>query len=186
MAGCSRWPAAHRGPRDPVALTALGRFNHEAAIVDPRTGIVYLTEDRRTACSNAAAQERGDLRRGGRLQALAFVDRDRGRQPQRRTSDAAAPGLGSRCAGSLSTRSKAAGRSAGRAMRRGRAVRARRADPRRRARPFLLHSGAPPASARSCATDPSGSRAGRTSRASRSDPVVRGIGGPFDPELCDT
>lgn len=30
----------------PVALTAMGRFNHEAAAVDPNTGYVYLTEDR--------------------------------------------------------------------------------------------------------------------------------------------
>ena len=29
-----------------VPLVAMGRFNHEAACVDPVTGIVYLTEDR--------------------------------------------------------------------------------------------------------------------------------------------
>ncbi|MGB5076328.1 MAG: alkaline phosphatase PhoX, partial [Sphingorhabdus sp.] len=39
-------PARHRGLVDPVPLKAMGRFNHEAACVDPRTGIVYLTEDR--------------------------------------------------------------------------------------------------------------------------------------------
>ena len=32
-------------PATPTALTALGRFNHEAAAVDPATGIIYLTED---------------------------------------------------------------------------------------------------------------------------------------------
>ena len=71
-------PAAHRGLADPVALTALGRFNHEAAIVDPRTGIVYLTEDRQDGLFYRLLPERpGELRRGGRLQALAYADRDR-------------------------------------------------------------------------------------------------------------
>src|SRR5688572_11784666 len=39
-------PAAARRPVAPVPLTALGRFVHEAAIVDPATGVAYLTEDR--------------------------------------------------------------------------------------------------------------------------------------------
>ena len=39
-------PAARRGLADPVPLKAMGRFRHEAAAVDPVTGIVYLTEDR--------------------------------------------------------------------------------------------------------------------------------------------
>ncbi|MBD2292623.1 DUF839 domain-containing protein [Anabaena sphaerica FACHB-251] len=30
----------------PVPLTAMGRFNHEAAAVDPNTGYIYMTEDR--------------------------------------------------------------------------------------------------------------------------------------------
>jgi secreted PhoX family phosphatase len=30
----------------PVPLTAMGRFNHEAAAVDPATGYIYMTEDR--------------------------------------------------------------------------------------------------------------------------------------------
>jgi uncharacterized protein len=38
-------PAAANGPVDPVPLRALGRFDHEAVCVDPRTGIVYETED---------------------------------------------------------------------------------------------------------------------------------------------
>ena len=37
------------GIGDPKPLTALGRFKHEAAAVDPATGIVYLTEDERRA-----------------------------------------------------------------------------------------------------------------------------------------
>ena len=39
-------PSARKGLVTPAPLTAMGRFNHEAACVDPRTGIVYLTEDR--------------------------------------------------------------------------------------------------------------------------------------------
>lgn len=38
-------PAAAPGLVDAVPLTAMGRFNHEAACVDPVTGIVYQTED---------------------------------------------------------------------------------------------------------------------------------------------
>ncbi len=38
-------PAAANGPVTPEPLTALGRFVHEAAATDPRTGIVYETED---------------------------------------------------------------------------------------------------------------------------------------------
>ena len=65
-------------PVEPVPLTAMGRFNHEAAIVDPRTGIAYLTEDRQDGLFYRFLPERrGELRHGGRLQALAFTDRDR-------------------------------------------------------------------------------------------------------------
>lgn len=34
----------------PRRLPALGRFRHEAAAVDPRTNVIYLTEDRENAC----------------------------------------------------------------------------------------------------------------------------------------
>ena len=68
-------PAAHRGLADPVPLKGLGRFNHEAACVDPRTGIVYLTEDREDSLFYRLLPERpGRLAMGGKLQALAFVD----------------------------------------------------------------------------------------------------------------
>ena len=71
-------PAARRGLADPVPLTAMGRFNHEAAAVDPRTGIVYLTEDREDGLFYRFLPDRpGELRRGGRLQALAFADSGR-------------------------------------------------------------------------------------------------------------
>lgn len=39
-------PSSATGPVDPVPLKALGRFVHEALAIDPRSGIVYLTEDR--------------------------------------------------------------------------------------------------------------------------------------------
>lgn len=69
-------PAAHPGRVDAVPLRAMGRFNHEAAAVDPRTGIVYLTEDRDDSLFYRFLPERpGQLARGGRLQALAFADR---------------------------------------------------------------------------------------------------------------
>jgi secreted PhoX family phosphatase len=68
-------PATARGPVDPVPLTALGRFYHEAAVVDPRTGIVYLTEDRTDSLFyRVLPNAKGELARGGRLQALALVE----------------------------------------------------------------------------------------------------------------
>ncbi len=64
-----------KGLVDPLPLTAMGRFIHEAALVDPRTGIVYLTEDRPDSLFYRFLPEaRGRLARGGRLQALGLVD----------------------------------------------------------------------------------------------------------------
>ncbi len=68
-------PAARRGLTNPVPLTAMGRFNHEAAAVDPRTGIVYLTEDRDDSLFYRFLPNRpGELARGGLLEAMAFAD----------------------------------------------------------------------------------------------------------------
>lgn len=68
-------PSQARGLVDPVPLRAMGRFVHEAAIVDPRTGIVYLTEDRPDSLFyRFLPNVRGRLSRGGRLQALGLVD----------------------------------------------------------------------------------------------------------------
>ncbi len=67
-------PAAAHGVVQPVPLTAMGRFRHEAAAIDPATGVVYLTED--TADSlfyRFLPDARGQLAKGGRLQALALV-----------------------------------------------------------------------------------------------------------------
>lgn len=68
-------PADLRGRASPVPLTGLGRFNHEAAVVDPRTGIVYLTEDRSDGLFyRFLPSVPGRLAEGGRLQALAMAD----------------------------------------------------------------------------------------------------------------
>lgn len=66
-------PADADGPAEPRPLTALGRFYHEAAAVDPRTGIVYLTEDRHDGLLYRCLPARpGELAAGGTLQALAI------------------------------------------------------------------------------------------------------------------
>jgi secreted PhoX family phosphatase len=68
-------PATARAPINPQPLTALGRFNHEAAAIDPRTGVVYLTEDRGDGLLyRLLPNARGELARGGRLQALALLE----------------------------------------------------------------------------------------------------------------
>lgn len=64
-------PAAVTGLVDPLPLKHMGRFNHEAAAVDPRTGIVYLTEDRGDSLFyRFIPKEYGKLAKGGKLQAL--------------------------------------------------------------------------------------------------------------------
>ncbi len=64
-------PASAKGLVDPVPLKAMGRFNHEAAAVDPATGIVYLTEDRDdSVLYRFLPKTPGRLAEGGRLQAM--------------------------------------------------------------------------------------------------------------------
>ena len=61
---------------DPVPLTDMGRFNHEAVAVDPKSGCVYLTEDRHDGLFyRFIPNTPGDMKQGGRLQALCFKDR---------------------------------------------------------------------------------------------------------------
>ncbi|KZN28494.1 hypothetical protein N480_10395 [Pseudoalteromonas luteoviolacea S2607] len=63
--------ADQTGLSDPVPLVDMGRFNHEAAAVDPRTGIVYLTEDRNDSLFyRFIPKHKGNLAAGGTLQAL--------------------------------------------------------------------------------------------------------------------
>lgn len=72
-------PATDRiGLVDPVPLKAMGRFRHEAVAIDPRTGIVYQTEDRSDGIFyRFLPKEPGQLARGGRLQALRLRDQSR-------------------------------------------------------------------------------------------------------------
>lgn len=66
-------PARATGPVDPVPLKAMGRFNHEAACVDPATGVVYLTEDRDDGLLyRFIPKVKGQLAQGGQLQALVL------------------------------------------------------------------------------------------------------------------
>ena len=59
---------------NPAPLKAMGRFNHEAACVDPVTGIVYLTEDRPDSLLyRFIPNTPGKLAEGGRLQALQIA-----------------------------------------------------------------------------------------------------------------
>lgn len=68
-------PADASGPVTPVAVTAMGRFNHEAVAIDPDTGIAYLTEDRDDSLLyRFIPAVPGQLARGGRLQALALAN----------------------------------------------------------------------------------------------------------------
>ena len=68
-------PANATGLVDPVPLKAMGRFDHEAVCIDPRTGIVYLTEDRTDGLFyRFIPNTPGKLVEGGRLQALGFKD----------------------------------------------------------------------------------------------------------------
>lgn len=58
-----------------VPLKAMGRFNHEAVAVDPKTGIVYQTEDRSDGLFFRFIPDKpGELAAGGKLQALKLRD----------------------------------------------------------------------------------------------------------------
>jgi uncharacterized protein len=66
-------PATAEAPVDAVPLKAMGRFYHEAACVDPRTGMVYLTEDREDGLLyRFIPRTAGKLAEGGLLQALVI------------------------------------------------------------------------------------------------------------------
>ncbi|MFG0246696.1 MAG: alkaline phosphatase PhoX [Phycisphaerales bacterium JB052] len=56
---------------DPKPIKAMGRFMHEACCTDPRTGIVYQTEDRHDGLIyRYVPNNPDDLHQGGKLQAL--------------------------------------------------------------------------------------------------------------------
>jgi secreted PhoX family phosphatase len=70
-------PAQSAGCSEPRPLKDMGRFEHEAAAVDPISGAVYLTEDRhRSLLYRYLPNTPGKLHLGGRLQALAIVGQD--------------------------------------------------------------------------------------------------------------
>ncbi len=69
-------PAAATKTVKPVPLCGMGRFKHEAAAVNPASGVIYLTEDRhRSLFYRYLPDTPGELVRGGRLQALAIADK---------------------------------------------------------------------------------------------------------------
>jgi uncharacterized protein len=69
-------PADATSPVDPVPLTDMGRFVHEAIAVDPGSGIVYETEDRGSSgFYRFVPTDRRNLRAGGTLEMLAIKDK---------------------------------------------------------------------------------------------------------------
>jgi len=76
---CFEVPAtAEPALAEPVPITPMGRFNHEACATDPRTGVVYMTEDRHDGLLYRYVPENPDrLLEGGRLQALVVEGRRR-------------------------------------------------------------------------------------------------------------
>lgn len=71
---CFEVPASATGLVEPVMIRDMGRFRHEAVAVDPVSGAVYQTEDKRSTALfyRYLPDVPGDLARGGRLQALAI------------------------------------------------------------------------------------------------------------------
>ncbi|MDS1269217.1 DUF839 domain-containing protein [Lipingzhangella sp. LS1_29] len=68
-------PAGAGSEVTPEPITAMGRFVHEAVALDPRSGIVYQTEDRDTAgFYRYIPQVPGNLAAGGRVQMLKVRD----------------------------------------------------------------------------------------------------------------
>lgn len=66
-------PADATGLVKAVPLRAMGRFNHEAACIDPETGMAYMTEDRDDGVIyRFIPAVAGDLAQGGRLQAMVI------------------------------------------------------------------------------------------------------------------
>lgn len=68
-------PAMANGPTQAVPVVGMGRFNHEATATDPRTGIVYLTEDTGDSLFYRYVPfQPAVLMAGGKLQALKLKD----------------------------------------------------------------------------------------------------------------
>jgi secreted PhoX family phosphatase len=68
-------PASATSPVKPEPLIEMGRFNHEAVAVDPKTGYVYQTEDRGDSLFyRFRPKQPGNLKAGGTLEALRIKD----------------------------------------------------------------------------------------------------------------
>ena len=87
-------PARANGPVAAVPLKAMGRFVHEAVAVDPRTGVVYETEDRRWTGDGTGSgfyrftpEAGAPFGTAGRLDMLAVIGR-----PNYNTSTGQRPG----------------------------------------------------------------------------------------------
>ena len=66
------------GLADPIPLKAMGRFRHEAIAIDPRSNVVYQTEDRGDGLFYRFLPAQPEkLAAGGRLQALKLRDQPR-------------------------------------------------------------------------------------------------------------
>ncbi len=60
---------------EPIPLTAMGRFRHEAIAVEPKSGIVYLTEDMNDSLIyRFIPNKKAKLNEGGKLQALKVIE----------------------------------------------------------------------------------------------------------------
>lgn len=71
-------PSGAEGPVEPIPLTAMGRFSHEAICVDPGTGIVYETEDAgESGFFRFLPVDRSNLAAGGKLQMMKLKKVDR-------------------------------------------------------------------------------------------------------------
>lgn len=69
-------PQYAKGIVEPIPIKAMGRFNHEAVAVDPKSGCIYLTEDRHDGLLyRFIPKEKENLIEGGRLQALVVKGR---------------------------------------------------------------------------------------------------------------
>ena len=70
-------PSAHKGLVEPMPITGMGRFRHEAVCFDPRTGVAYLTEDEGDGYGlfyRYLPDDKTNMHKGGKLQALGFKD----------------------------------------------------------------------------------------------------------------
>jgi secreted PhoX family phosphatase len=63
--------------RMPQRIVGYGRYYHEAAAIDPRTNVAYLTEDRDDGCVYRFVPTVKDKPFEGKLQALKIVGKDR-------------------------------------------------------------------------------------------------------------